>query len=118
MKEYVVYMLRCRDKSYYVGVTNNLELRLCEHNEGIDSKCYTYSKRPLQLVWNYSFDDIRDAIAVEKQIKGWSRKKKEALIEGNFDLISELAECKNETHFTISKNRRFYRHVTLSVVEG
>lgn len=92
MRDYYVYILRCRDKSYYTGVTNNIERRLEEHNDGINSDSYTHIKRPFTLVFLETFSDIRDAIACEKQIKGWSRKKKEALIERNFDRLQELSK--------------------------
>ena len=78
---YYTYILKCSDDSYYIGVTNNVERRLIEHQEGINITCYTYSRRPIDLVYFEKFIDILQAIAREKQLKGWSRKKKEALIE-------------------------------------
>ena len=81
MNFYYTYILKCSDQSYYVGVTNDVEKRLVEHQEGINSTCYTHSRRPLELVYFEKFIDILQAIAREKQLKGWSRKKKEALIE-------------------------------------
>ncbi|MCB0402232.1 MAG: GIY-YIG nuclease family protein [Flavobacteriales bacterium] len=95
---YYVYILLCADGSYYTGVTNDLDRRLSEHYSGDDKKAYTYSRRPLKLVFYETFNDIHLAIACEKQIKGWSRKKKECLINDNFDRIKELSECKNESH--------------------
>ncbi|MBI2117507.1 GIY-YIG nuclease family protein [Candidatus Peregrinibacteria bacterium] len=83
MRDYCVYMLRCNDGSYYVGITNNVELRIGQHQEGIDPKCYTFRRRPLECVYSAQFQDVRDAISWEKHIKKWSRKKKEALITGN-----------------------------------
>src|SRR5687768_7126105 len=84
-----VYMLRCSDKSYYVGSTRaELERRVNEHNSGILGG-WTGTRRPVVLV--FSFDRITDAIAAERQIKGWSRAKKEALIRGDFEAISRLA---------------------------
>jgi putative endonuclease len=96
MKTYYVYILKCSDDSYYAGVTNNLDRRVAEHSEGIDNKLYTFKRRPIQLVFCDAFNDINKAIAFEKQIIGWSKKKKEALIERNWDKLKELASCKNQ----------------------
>jgi len=90
-----VYILRCSDGSYYTGVTNNLKLRIGQHQEGMNPESYTYTKRPLQLIYSCAFDSSLDAIAAEKQIKGWSRKKKEAIIDGQFDLLTQLAKKRN-----------------------
>jgi putative endonuclease len=87
MKTYYVYILRCRDESYYTGVTNDLALRVAQHQQGIDLRCYTFRRRPLVLVYSSSFGDICEAIAWEKQLKGWSRKKKEVLIRREFDAL-------------------------------
>ncbi len=97
MKQYFVYILKCSDKSYYTGVTNDLERRLAEHQAGIIKEAYTHSRRPLTLVFYTSFNDINQAIAFEKQVKGWSRKKKEALINDEWEKLPNLASCKNET---------------------
>jgi len=78
---YYVYIVKCSDKSYYTGVTNNVERRVYEHNTSIDESSYTYNKRPVQLIFCQPFQDIQQAIAFEKQIKGWTRKKKEALLK-------------------------------------
>jgi putative endonuclease len=67
---YSVYIVECRDGSYYVGVTNNLERRLWEHDSGFDIKCYTYSKRPVILKYYETTNDIKQAILREKQLKG------------------------------------------------
>lgn len=91
MKNYYVYILRCSDNSYYVGVTNNIERRLFEHSNNLIKKCYTSSRLPIELVWCENFNDINVAIAFEKQIKKWSRKKKEALIIDDWDMISKLS---------------------------
>lgn len=97
MKTYYVYILKCSDNFYYTGVTNDIERRLAEHKEGLNSTAFTYKRRPIQLMFCESFININEAIAFEKQVKGWSRKKKEALIERNWDKLKELAECKNIT---------------------
>ncbi len=92
MKYYYVYILKCADNSYYTGVTNNLEKRVSEHQNGDDPNSYTYRKRPVELVWFECYNDINQAIEKEKQIKGWSRKKKEALIKEDFDSLIELSK--------------------------
>jgi putative endonuclease len=86
-----VYICRCSDKSYYTGVTNNAELRVAEHNEGIDPSCYTFTRRPLELVYVEECIDPLEAIAREKQIKGWTRVKKETLINQDFEKLKELS---------------------------
>ena len=95
MKDYFVYILKCSDDSYYTGVTNNLEKRINEHQSGI-IKGYTSKKLPVKLVFSERFNDITQAIKFEKQIKGWSRKKKEALINQNLDLLVELSNLKKK----------------------
>ncbi|GJQ24574.1 MAG TPA: GIY-YIG nuclease family protein [Candidatus Brocadia sapporoensis] len=92
MKSYYIYILQCSDGSYYTGVTNNVERRFYEHQEGLIDGCYTHNKRPLKLMYVKEFSDVREAIAREKQVKGWSRKKKEALIRGDFEKLIELAK--------------------------
>ncbi len=89
-------MLRCADGSFYVGSTRkSLEERVGEHNFGIP-KSYTAPRRPVALVWAQDFATVTDAIAVERQIKGWNRAKKEALIAGDFDTIRRLASRKRK----------------------
>jgi putative endonuclease len=77
--------------------TNNVEKRILQHNQGADIKCYTFKRRPVELVYAEGFQDFKMAIACEKQVKGWSRKKKEALIAGNWDQLKELSKCDNAT---------------------
>jgi tRNA/rRNA methyltransferase len=86
------YILRCADGSYYTGRTDNLEQRFGQHQSGVFPSCYTFGKRPLQLVWADYFQTREEALVVERQIKGWSRRKKEALIEGDFSAIQRLAK--------------------------
>jgi predicted GIY-YIG superfamily endonuclease len=84
-------MLRCADGSHYVGSTRaELDRRIAEHESGALGG-YTASRRPVQLLWFQDFDRIADAVAAERQIKGWSRAKKEALAAGDFDLLRLLA---------------------------
>ena len=92
MREYYVYILRCADGNYYTGVTNDYRRRFCEHQDGHNPTCYTYKRRPLLLVHVSTFHYVLDAIAFEKQLKGWSRKKKEALIVTDFEKIRQLAK--------------------------
>ena len=92
---YYVYIVECKDWSYYVGITNDLELRLWKHNTGQDDKSYTYSRRPVELKYFEVFHDVEQAIAREKQLKGWSRKKKQALITENYDRLKLLAKSRN-----------------------
>ena len=88
-----VYMLRCSDGSFYVGRTtgDDLSPRIDQHNAG-SYQGYTFKRRPVVLVWSEHFDRITDGIAAERQIKGWSRAKKEALIRSDWDAISRLAQ--------------------------
>ncbi|QDB99878.1 MULTISPECIES: GIY-YIG nuclease family protein [Phyllobacteriaceae] len=89
--EMTVYMLRCADGSYYVGSTKQeVEARLWEHNNlPIDS--YTARRRPVELVFAEGYDRITDAIARERQIKGWSRRKKEALVALAYESLPALS---------------------------
>ena len=88
---FCVYMVRCVDDSFYVGHTEDLEARLVAHQEG-SYDGYTKSRRPLQLVFSESFATREEALQAERQIKGWSRAKKAALIRGDWPAISRLAQ--------------------------
>lgn len=92
MKNYTVYILQCADDSYYVGVTNDIDRRLWEHNTGDNPKAYTHRRRPVTVVFQEHFRDIDQAITFEKQIKGWRRAKKEALINREWDKLPELSK--------------------------
>ena len=87
-----------RMKATYTGVTNNMERRLQEHRAAIDPESYTASRLPVQLVFCEHMADSQSAINLEKKIKGWSRKKKEALIRWEAYLLLDLSECQNITH--------------------
>jgi len=102
MKQSWVYILKCSDGSYYIGCTSNLEQRIQEHNF-MKYDNYTSTRLPVELVYSQQFASITDAIFAERQIKGWSRRKKEALINGDFDLLHNLSECKNETSYKHKK---------------
>jgi putative endonuclease len=86
-----LYILLCADGSYYVGVAHgNLEHRIAEHNDGAYAG-YTASRRPVKLTFCQQFQRLTDAIAAERQVKGWRREKKEALIRGELHLLPMLA---------------------------
>ena len=97
-----VYILKCSDGSYYTGVTNDLSRRINEHQLG-KHEGYTSRRLPVELVYSQEIEKPLDAIKSEKQIKNWSRAKKEALINGDSDLLHMLAECKNESHYKYRK---------------
>ena len=96
MKIYYVYILECSDKSYYTGFTSNLEKRFEEHSAGKYKGSYTHNKRPLKLVYHCEFTNVEMAIETEKQLKKWSRAKKEALINGEYEKLPNLAKKKFE----------------------
>ncbi|MBM3532456.1 MAG: GIY-YIG nuclease family protein [Alphaproteobacteria bacterium] len=86
-----VYILRSADETYYVGSTRkSLESRLAEHNAGTFGG-WTKSRRPVELVFQEPFERVDDAIAAERQLKGWSRAKKEALMRGDWSKLRNLA---------------------------
>ena len=93
-----VYILQCSDGSYYTGSTPDLDARIYEHELGTYDG-YTAARRPVKLIWSDDFPTTDQAFDVERQIKGWTRKKKEALMRGDFEILHWLAECKNQTHF-------------------
>jgi putative endonuclease len=87
-----VYILRCNDGSYYVGLTKaGLEKRLFEHGTGT-FEGYTSTRRPVTLVWSQEFSSLIDAIALERKLKGWRREKKEAVIRGDYSVLRELSK--------------------------
>jgi putative endonuclease len=92
MNQLQVYILECCDGSYYTGVTNDVERRVFEHNAGYDIHSYTHTRRPVKCVWISDPLDPNQAIELEKQIKGWSRKKKEAIINNRWQLLPELSK--------------------------
>ena len=96
MKPGWIYIIKCSDDSYYCGSTSNLEQRINDHIFHKYSG-YTSARLPVNLVFSQEFADINDAIRAERQIKGWSRVKKKALINGDFELLHELAKCTNNT---------------------
>ncbi len=99
-----VYILRCADGMYYVGSHRGSDpaVRVAGHNAGLDPKAFTYKRRPVELVWAGDFQFITDAIAFERQLKGWSRAKKEAVIRGEWDALPGLAQCRTPRPSTSS----------------
>lgn len=85
-----VYILRCSDGSYYVGHTDDLQQRLQYHNEG-RGPAYTAARRPVAIVYSEAQPSAEDAVRREKQLKGWTRAKKEALVAGNRAQLHALA---------------------------
>ncbi len=82
-----IYILKCSDNSYYTGHTDDLEKRILEHQTGQMSGCYTSSRLPVELVFSQDFTTREEALAAELRIKGWSRKKKEAMIRGDWKTV-------------------------------
>ncbi len=96
MKLYYVYMLRCFDGTFYVGMTNDVERRVGEHRFGLDPDCYTYNRRPLVVAHVSEFQWVQEAIAWEKHVKGWSHRKKRAFAEGAWADLKRYARGKNK----------------------
>jgi putative endonuclease len=91
-----VYILKCADNSYYTGHTDNLENRFMQHQNKIYPTCFTATRLPVELVFSQEFSNRVEALASERQIKGWSRKKKEALIKGDWEKLSIYAKRQKE----------------------
>ena len=91
-----LYMLKCADGSFYVGHSDDLENRLAQHVSG-SGDSYTTTRRPVQLVFAAEFPSREEAITLERQIKGWSRKKKEALCRDDWEEISRLARSRGSS---------------------
>ncbi len=100
---YAVYILKCSDGSYYTGSTKDLEGRVREHENGDHPDAYTYSRRPVQLVWSEITETYHEAFQWEHRIKGWSRAKKEALIRGDIEGIHEIVKTERKSR---EKNKR------------
>lgn len=100
MKGYA-YILKCNDGSYYTGSTKDLERRLLQHRNGKGAQ-YTKARLPVELVYYEEYQRIDEAFYREKQIQGWSRKKKEALIAGRFDRLSDLSKNHTDLRNTVA----------------
>ena len=92
MKPFHVYLLLCRDGTYYAGHTDELDARLLQHQTSDTG--YTATRKPVQLVWQGEFESREGALAFEQQIKGWSRAKKEALVAGDWERVQALARSR------------------------
>ena len=92
-----LYILECSNGQYYTGSTNDLAKRFVLHQNG-EGPNFTWKHLPVKLIYVEIFDNIEMAFNREKQIQGWSRKKKEALISANFKTLHRLSECKNESN--------------------
>lgn len=89
---YAIYILKCADGSYYTGLTKELTARVLEHQTGAHPEAFTFSRRPLELVWSEIVETYPEAFRWEHQIKGWSRAKKEALIRGDIEAIHKIVK--------------------------
>ena len=87
---FYAYMLRCRDNSYYVGHTDDLERRIAQHHAG-ELPGYTHNRRPVTLIWSQDFASREEALSAEQQVKGWGRAKKEALCRQDWHAIRQHA---------------------------
>jgi putative endonuclease len=91
----LVYMLRCSGSLHVGSATgDDVAPRVDQHNAGAFPDSYTWSRRPVTLIWSEHFDRITDAIAAERKIKGWSRAKKPALAEGDWERVRQLANSR------------------------
>jgi putative endonuclease len=90
------YMLRCSDGRYYTGHTEDLEVRLAQHKQGYFRTCWTFKRRPVELVWSEAFPTRYEALEAERMVGGWSAAKKEALIRGDWTMVSYLARPPRE----------------------
>ena len=102
---FYTYILECADQSFYTGITNNVEKRVVQHNTCEDEKKYVYDRRPVKLVYVEVHRYVLNAIRREKQLKGWSRAKKIALIGGDINQLHELASCQNPSHYLIYRTK-------------
>jgi predicted GIY-YIG superfamily endonuclease len=101
---YVVYILECADGSYYTGSAADLSRRLWEHETGAAPSSYTYSRRPVKLVWtSEEVTRYSDALRFERQIKGWSRAKKQALIRGDYQAVHEVVKSERKQREKIKR---------------
>lgn len=91
---FYVYILQCNDGSFYTGHTDDLDKRLAQHTQAYFNNCYTAKRLPVVLVYQGKFETRDRARIVEKQVKGWSRKKKQALINDDWNEIARLSKAK------------------------
>lgn len=91
MPNVFVYIVKCSDGSYYIGHTSDLEQRIAEHNNGTCAG-YTSTRLPIELVYAQEFQSRNEAYLLERKLKGWSHKKKEALIQGDFEALKRYSK--------------------------
>jgi len=103
---FYVYILQCVDGSFYTGMTSELEARLYEHQTGVNPESYTYTHRPVELVWMEEFQTHDEAFNAERQVKGWSRKKKIALINNDYDTFHQIVTDGTQTCEQIRKRKQ------------
>ena len=89
-----VYILRCSDDSFYVGLTQDLDARVKAHNDG-QGAAYTFRRRPVRLVHSEKFESESKGIERERQLKHWSHSKKEALVSGNLQKLKRLSNSRS-----------------------
>jgi predicted GIY-YIG superfamily endonuclease len=99
-----MYILQCADGSYYTGSTINLELRLLQHENG-EGANHTKKHLPVTLVYYETHQRIDQAFYREKQVQGWTRLKKQALINDALNELHKLSACANATHFSYKENK-------------
>jgi putative endonuclease len=92
MRSFWVYILRCSDGTFYVGLTIDVESRIADHQAGVFPTAYTFKRRPVRLVHVEEFDSVCDAITRERQLKRWTRAKKEALVKDDETLLFRLSK--------------------------
>jgi len=96
VREWYVYILDCADGTFYTGMTSDPALRLEEHSSGLDPAAYTFTRRPVRLVWVQAFPTRDEALTREHQVKGWSRAKKLALIRDDWDGLHAIVARERE----------------------
>lgn len=89
---YIVYILECNDGSYYTGMTSDFETRIHQHQLGVFAHSYTFTRRPVKLVYSAEFTDVFEAIAWERRIKRWSKSKRTALINSDWNSLKKLSK--------------------------
>ena len=94
MENAFAYILECADGSYYVGSHrgDDVNVRVSEHQAGVYPDAYTFTRRPVRIVWSDWFSRFDDAVVFERRIKGWGRAKKQALIRGDYDQLTLLVK--------------------------
>ena len=107
--QFWVYLLQCADGKYYVGSHRgeDVEARVWQHNAGINPKAFTFSRRPVKLLWCGTFVDPAEMVSFERQMKGWTRAKKEAFVRGDGERLKELS--KSRTAPPVRERGRFYK---------